>query len=74
MGDLPGQGTLLLWDRVGYSCGIVLGEPGDHYPSGIVILKMSDFKEQYSYQAVFFRKSGPKNQCYKRSVLLRNRV
>src|SRR5882724_11549291 len=55
MGDLPGQGTLLLWDRGGYPCGIVLGEPGDHYPSGTVILKMSDLKEQYSYRTVFFR-------------------
>jgi hypothetical protein len=74
MGDLPGQGTLLLWDRVGYSCGIVLGEPGDHYPFGTVILKMSDLNEQYSYQSVFFRKSDPKDQCYKGTVLLRSRV
>jgi len=65
MGDLPGQGTLLLWDRGGYPCGIVLGEPGDHYPSGTVILKMSDLKEQYSYRTVFFRKSDPVDQCYK---------
>jgi hypothetical protein len=74
MGDLPGQGTLLLWDRVGYSYRIVLGEPGDHYPSRTVILKMSDLKEQYSYQAVFFRKSYPKDQCYRRAVLLMSRV
>jgi hypothetical protein len=74
MGNLPGQGTLLLWDRVGYSCGIVLGEPGDHYPSGIVILKMSDLKEQYSYQAVFFRNSDHTDQCYKRTVFLMSRV
>jgi hypothetical protein len=74
MRDLPGQGTLLLWDRVGYPCGIVLGEPEGHYPSRTVILKMSDFKEQYSYQAVFFRKSDLTDQCYKGSVFLRSRV
>ncbi len=46
MGDLAGQGTLLLWDRVRCPCGVVLGEPGDHYSSRTVILKMSDLKKE----------------------------
>jgi hypothetical protein len=63
MGDPPGQGTLPLRDRVGYPCGIVLGEPGDQYPSGIVILKISDLVEQCAYTTVFFRKSDLTDQC-----------
>jgi hypothetical protein len=63
MGDLPGQGTLLLWDRVGYPCGIALGKPVDHYSFRTVILKNSILIEQSSKERVILYISVVKEQC-----------